>query len=69
MQVDRTTHGLGPHKMLKAFLQTGTSERKGQVEPGVLAAAVDMSGWTWCCSVRMVTRGEEFLCRALGNYQ
>lgn len=44
MQVDRTTHGLGPHKMLKAFLQTSTSERKGQVEPGVLAAAVDMSG-------------------------
>lgn len=45
MQVDGATHGTGPHKVLKAFLQIWPSEGKGQVMPGVLAAAVDMSGW------------------------
>jgi hypothetical protein len=67
MRMDRRTHGIGPHKVLKASLQIWPSEGKDQVQPGVLAAAVGMSEWTWGCLVRMLTRGEESICWGRGG--
>lgn len=46
MQVDRTTHGLGFHEVLKVVLQMWTPEMRAQGKPGILAAAVDISRWT-----------------------
>lgn len=42
----QTDHGLGFHKLLKVLLQIWTPETRAQVKPGVLAAAVDVGGWT-----------------------